>query len=68
MTKNNNNPCDALSNDLNLKFVGPFEYLNGDLFQLTDEQILIHYRYYFDLPESIMDIGGMIQIIIQLVS
>lgn len=36
---------------LNVSLVGPFEYLRGDLDSLSDEQLLTHYRYYFDLPE-----------------
>ena len=50
ITKNNENACDLLL-FLNLKLVGPFEFLNGDLNKLRDKQILIHYRFYFDLPE-----------------
>ena len=46
----NETPLDALK-CFNIRLVGPFEYLNGDLHQLSDDQILIHYRYYFDLPE-----------------
>ena len=55
ITKNSNghslNLANALSSILNLKLVGPLEYLNGDLSKLNNEQILIHYRYHFDLPE-----------------
>jgi len=51
ITDDDENPCNALRDTLRLRLVGPFEYLNGDLSQLSDEQILIHHRYYFDLPE-----------------
>eukprot|EP01084_Bolivina_argentea_P281151 480996_1 len=50
ITKPNCNPLNTL-NCLNLQLVGPFEYINGNLNTLSNDEILIHHRYYFDLPE-----------------
>merc|ERR1719295_2118459 len=36
---------------LDVSLVGPFQYLQGDLQCLSGDQLLTHYRYYFDLPE-----------------
>lgn len=60
MNNNNNNksetsmirnPLHSLKSCIGIEFVGPFQYLNQELQSLTDEQLLIHYRFHFDLPE-----------------
>ena len=38
---------------INLQLVGPFEYINDELNDLSDDELHIHWRYYYDLPELI---------------
>ncbi|XP_025830813.1 histone PARylation factor 1-like [Agrilus planipennis] len=50
---NNDDPSDALK-DMSLKLVGPYDVLAGkfsDIIEPSSEQYLLHWRYYYDIPE-----------------
>ncbi|KAL9971852.1 hypothetical protein ACROYT_G018064 [Oculina patagonica] len=58
---NKENPCEALTDSIGLKLVGPYDLLSGSFDDINESDItsyLLHWRYYYDPPEFLTVIKG----------